>query len=257
MANGELSGPRAPRLFVEDAEAVDGDRVTIRGSAVHRLTRVLRLRHNDPLEIIHEPSGRFLDTCVERVTGTTVELSVRAERPLVPEPGPRVILCPSMIRAPRFDLVMEKSTELGVHGVRPVRAVRSLAKESGRERAGRWRRIVIEAAEQCRREQAPWIDPPLELATLVAAPAVSGGLRLLSSEREGRQRVRDLLAPGATPAQVEILVGPEGGFTDEEFALATAYGWRPVTLGPRPMRAETAAVVAMAVVQEALYAAGG
>lgn len=252
MASGEPFEPRAPRLFLDDPEAVSEGLITIRGSAVHRLTRVMRMRRSDALEVIHEPSGRVYRTELARLGAEAIEATIVRSRPIAPERGAAVTLCPAIIRAPRFDMVVEKATELGVCGFRPVRATRSLAQSQGRERMARWKRLVTEAAEQCRREQRPWIEPPVEIEELVAQAPAAGTLRLFASEREAGRHVGDVIPAGAAPAQVEILVGPEGGFTAAEADAAIGHGWRSVSLGDHPLRAETAAIVATALVFEAL-----
>ncbi len=256
MANGDLSESRitpdlrVARIFLDDADALSGTTMTIRGRAVRRLSRVLRLRRDDALEVIHQ--DQLYVVRLTRVRQDVAEGEVSASRPVEVMRPPFVTLCPAVIRPQRFEMVIEKATELGVDQIRPVRAIRSLAKSQSRDRVARWKRIVTEASEQCRREQRPSIDEPVDLETLVTAPASAGTVRIMASAREQSRRIAEVLGDGARPQEVAILVGPEGGFTPGEAELALAHGWVPVTLGPRPLRAETAGVVAAAVVQEAL-----
>ena len=252
MTNGESFAPRPPRLFLDDPEAVQSGHLIIRGSAARRLGRVLRLRRDDALEVIY--ADRFFLVQIARITEESVEAEVQHERPVEPEPAPAITLCPSLIRPQRFDFVLEKTTELGVQAIHPVRAERSAQQAQGRERQGRWRRLITEASEQCCREYRPAIEEPLLLSERAAQPMPPHTLRLVAAERERARRVSDAVAATEFPDRVEILVGPEGGLTPEETALTVAHGWVPVTLGPRPLRAETASVVAIAVVQEALLA---
>lgn len=262
MESGEPLRPRAPRLFLDRADVADpdalaradaGDVVTIRGASVHRLGRVLRLRRGDALEAVFEDTRRVFALELVRLGADAVEARVESARATQDDTLPPVWLCPSVVRAPRFDTLVEKTTELGVYGIRPVRATRSLAQSQGRERMARWRRVVTEASEQCRRERRPILEAPVELPDLVNVPAPVGGLRLFASERERGRRIADVLPRGGPlPTSVEVLVGPEGGFTDTEASAAVEAGWAPVSLGPRPLRAETAAIVAIALVMEAL-----
>ena len=262
MVNGDPSLPRAPRLFLdepdlEDAQALNdaraGDVFTIRGASVHRLGRVLRLRRGDRVEVVHEPGGCFIEAEVTRLGPESVEARVSSLRPIQEPEPPFVWICPSLVRAPRFDLLVEKTTELGVHGIRPVRATRSLAQSHGRERTSRWRRLVTEASEQCRRERRPIVEQPVDLIDLVTSPAPADCQRLFASAREPARRVSDAFADRPRPHSVELLVGPEGGLTETEATAALENDWLPVSLGPRPLRAETAAIVAAALVQEALH----
>ena len=261
MVNGDLSESRitaesrVARIFLDDADALSGMVMTIRGRPVRRLSRVLRLRRGDALEVIHE--GQLHVVRLTRVRQDVAEGEVSESRPVEASRPPLVTLCPAVIRPQRFEMVIEKATELGVDRIRPVRAIRSLAKSQSRDRVARWKRIVTEASEQCRREQRPPIDEPVDLEILVAAPAGSGTVRIMASAWEQSRRVADVLGEVGQPQEVAILVGPEGGSTPGEADLAQAHGWVPVTLGPRPLRAETAGVVAAAVVQEALLRPSG
>ena len=262
MANGGLSessilpesrvapDARVARIFLDDASALSGTTMTIQGRAVRRLSRVLRLRRGDALEVIHDDQLYVVQ--LTRVRQDVAEGEVTASRPVEVNRPPLVTLCPAVIRPQRFEMVIEKATELGVDHVRPVRAIRSLAKSQSGERIARWKRIVTEASEQCRREQRPSIDEPVDLETLVAAAAGPATVRIMASAWERSRRIGEVLDDVEAPQAVEILVGPEGGFTPGEAELAEANGWIPVTLGPRPLRAETAGMVAAAVVQEAL-----
>ena len=250
MVSGEASTPRAPRLFVDEPEAIQAGLLTIQGSMVHRLSRVLRLRRGDALEVIHD--GTFYDAVLLRLGRDSAEAEVRRARPVEGDPPPKVTLCPSVIRAQRFDLMVEKVTELGVSRIRPVRATRSLAKSRGQERLGRWKRLITEASEQCRREERPRIDEPMELLDLVAEPRSHGIMRLYASARERSRTLDAALAAEKHEAGVELLVGPEGGLTAEEVGSADDGGWIPVSLGPRPLRAETASIVGVALAQAAL-----
>lgn len=268
MVNGDPSQPRAPRLFLdepdlEDAQALSdarsGDAFTIRGASVHRLGRVLRLRRGDRVEIVYEAGDALIEAELTRLGPDSVEARIANLRPIQEPEPPFVWICPSVVRAPRFDLLVEKTTELGVHGIRPVRATRSLAQSHGRERTSRWKRLVTEASEQCRRERRPIVEAPIDLIDLVTAPVPADCppdryQRLFASAREPDRRVSDAFADRPRPEIVELLVGPEGGFTETEATAALDNGWLPVSLGPRPLRAETAAIVATALVQEALRA---
>ncbi|MEE9277999.1 MAG: RsmE family RNA methyltransferase [Dehalococcoidia bacterium] len=250
MANGELSAPRAPRIFLDDRESVREGLVIVRGSSARRLARSLHLRRGDAVEVIHDRS--LYHVGLTRVGEDVIEAEIRETCPLRPDPSPEVTLCPAIIRPQRFDLIIEKATELGVAGIQPVLATRSLATSPSRQRQARWRRLITEAAEQCRREQRPQLHEPVEVEALVAAPPAGGAVRIFASEREPSRRVAEALGMAAPPQRVQILVGPEGGFTVPEADAAIAHGWIPVTLSPRPLRPETAAVVATALVQEAL-----
>ena len=244
-----------PRYFVDDADAVDEPAIHIRGPKARRLIRVMRVRRDDPLEIVHPPSERLYQVRVDWVSQETVTTLITESRELLPARHPKITISASLIRPQRYDFVIEKATELGVVAIRPVWSERSLVRGEGGQRLARWRRLATEAAEQCRRERRPEIASPVEVEEIMAAPPEPGTLRLLASALERSRRIAPILSEQPElPERVHLLVGPEGGFSPAEAKLARSNGWIPVTLGDRPLRAETASVVAIALVAEAAAA---
>jgi 16S rRNA (uracil1498-N3)-methyltransferase len=152
-----------------------------------------------------------------------------------------------------MEWAIEKATELGVAAIAPVVARRSekhLA-QAAQKRAERWRRIAHEAAQQSRRSDVPTIYEPIALVECVRAASTS--TRLVLAEQERSTTLRTVLDEAIAAAEaemptLEIAIGPEGGWAPEEEALFDASGWRAVSLGPRILRAETAAIAALAVV---------
>jgi 16S rRNA (uracil1498-N3)-methyltransferase len=156
-----------------------------------------------------------------------------------------------------MEWALEKATELGVAAVAPVIARRTekhLA-EAAEKRAERWRRIVHEAAQQSRRSDVPMIHDPASLSSRVRA--ASAATRIVLAEQERTTTLRNALDEASAAAEedmptLEIAIGPEGGWAPEEEALFDANGWRAASLGPRILRAETAAIAALAVVASCL-----
>lgn len=243
----------APRYFVDDPDALHDGGLLIRGSTAGRLNRVMRARRDDDLEIIHPPSKRRYRLRVTRVTRESVEGEIRWSEPIEPPNPPRIMLCAALIRPQRFDFMVEKVTELGAAAIQPIRTERSLIRTEGSQRLARWRRLTTEASEQSGRETRPEVHTLLDFAELVEKPAPPDTLRILASAVEPELRMVDLLR-GPPPLDVQILIGPEGGLTPLESRRARAQGWRSVTLGTRPLRAETAAIVAVALVVEGIAA---
>lgn len=180
-----------------------------------------------------------------------VRLNLLAE--LEADPALPVMLVMSVYKFDRMEWVLEKATELGVAEVAPVIARRTekhLA-EAAEKRAERWRRIVHEAAKQSRRSDVPLINDPCPLAARVKEPA--RGTRIVLAEQERTTTLRSLIEEAAEAAgeempALEIAIGPEGGWAPAEEALFDANGWRAASLGTRILRAETAAIAALAVV---------
>jgi 16S rRNA (uracil1498-N3)-methyltransferase len=173
------------------------------------------------------------------------------------DPALPVTLVMAVYKFDRMEWAIEKATELGVAAVAPVIAQRTekhLA-QSAEKRAERWRRIAHEAAQQSRRSDVPIIHQPTSLAAFVKA--ASNAARIVLAEQERTTTLRRLVdeavqAAGDEMPTLEIAIGPEGGWAPPEEALFDANAWKAATLGPRILRAETAAIVALSVVASRL-----
>ena len=238
------------RLFVPP-DQLAGPTLELRGDAHRYLTRVLRLRAGDAVTLFdgvaHEIAARIVET-----SGHVTRLALGARRPLT-RAGARITLLQAIPRGERMDLVVQKATELGVHRILPVLSARTVVQPGAEGRMRRWRTIAQEAARQCgradlpdpgrapaatRRPWPPWPTAPPP-ASLSGRPAQGAPLRR---------------ALRADEPALALLVGPEGGFSDQEVAAAQAAGLKPVGLGPLILRSETAAIVALAL---ATAATGG
>lgn len=215
-----------------------------------RLARVLRLQRGDHV-ILADSSGHDYEVELKDVSARATSAFVVGERPSPPEPSLELVLYQSLVRAQRFELVLEKGTEIGVSRFVPLLSGRAQVRtEAGSQRAQRWRRIVSEAAEQCGRGRVPAVDPP---APLEEAARSAPGLRLISWEGERALSLGSYLrALEERPSTVSVIIGPEGGFAEDEVELARRAGCIPVSLGPRILRSETAGIVAATLVMHEL-----
>ncbi|MDO8616938.1 MAG: RsmE family RNA methyltransferase [Dehalococcoidia bacterium] len=240
------------RRFFVPPDSIRARNVTLGPELSHRLGRVLRLRRGDRVVLAgggrHEYVVQLTGVSPHAVTGIVVE-----ERAPPPEPQVELTLYQSLIRPQRFDLVLEKGTEIGVSRFVPVITARAQnqAEEPSAARAERWARIVTEAAEQCDRGKLPRVEAPAAFAEAVRQ---SSGLRLLPYEGEsgGRGLGAYLRGLPERPRAVSLFIGPEGGFEPSEVELARREGLALVTLGRRILRSETAGIVAAALVLDAL-----
>jgi 16S rRNA (uracil1498-N3)-methyltransferase len=214
-------------------------------AAVH-LTRVLRMQAGDALAVF-DGVGHEHEATIGAARGERLELRIGTARP-VPPPSPlSITLAQGVSRGERMDYAVQKATELGVRCIVPLLCERSVVRLDAAQAARRlehWRGVAIAAAEQCGRADLPDIVPPGRLAEHLAAARSRPGLRLVLAP-QATTSLRELPAPTA----VEILIGPEGGLTDEEIALAALAGYAGVRLGPRVLRTETAAAAAIAALQ--------
>lgn len=159
----------------------------------------------------------------------------------------RIALCAALIKFDRFEWMIEKATELGVDSILPVETVRSEKGllEASRKRLERWQRMAREASQQARRVRAPEILPATRWQ---AALAGAVGHRYFLEETAAPPLLRTLPQDRVPLAQVALLTGPEGGWTDAERQAAASAGWQAVSLGPQVLRAETASLAALAVI---------
>ena len=239
----------APRRFFVPAGSLGARNVTLSGDLAQRLARVLRLRRGDTV-VLTEGGEREFEVELTDVSAKSVTGVVTGDRASPPEPAVEVVLYQSLIRPNRFDFALEKGTELGVARFVPMINARSQLDEASAGRAERWQRLVIEAAEQCGRGRLPVIDAPLPYAEAIST---APGLRIVPYESERANRMADFLRGlPERPRTVSLFIGPEGGYTDEEIALARESGAALVTLGRQVLRSETAGVVAAAIVLHTL-----
>jgi len=229
--------PRSlPRLFVESSLA-EGATLTLDGAAANYLGAVLRLRAGERVLLFDDSNGEFVATIADagkRRVALTVGPRTR-ERETVPD----LWLLFAPVKRGRIDWLVEKATELGVARLRPVVTERTIV---DRLNLDRLRAHAVEAAEQCGRTALPLLDPPARLAAVLKGWPDDRTLHF-ADETGGAP-----LAGVAAPAPAAILIGPEGGFTDaERGAIRALPQARAVALGPRILRAETAALAAVSL----------
>jgi 16S rRNA (uracil1498-N3)-methyltransferase len=235
---------RDRRLFVPPARLA-AERLTLTASDHRHLARVLRAQPGDSVTLF-DGAGNEVEARITRVGRAETELLLGAARPGIGAAGePLLVLLTAVPRGQRMDLLVEKTCELGVSRVVPVLTERSVARPDAARR-GRWEKIAREAARQCGRADVPQVDAPIALATALVAAELPRR-RLMAWEGEGGTPLRSR-ADGGEPTA--LLVGPEGGFTPAEVEAARHAGFDTVTLGPRILRVETAAMVAVALVRD-------
>jgi 16S rRNA (uracil1498-N3)-methyltransferase len=219
------------RLYVPGLRPGD-QAVRIAGAELRHL-RTLRLAPGAHLRVLDDAGGEH-DVVLERLAGReAIGRIVTSTRPVRESPL-ALTLAPALLRGPKMDLVVEKATELGVQRIAPVATAHVVGHGAHLER---WRRIAVAAAKQSGRTLVPVVDAPVPLDVLVAMPWP--GLRLVPWEGEQARRVDELPAHAEA---VVALVGPEGGLAPAEITLAQTRGFVPLSLGPRVLRAETAAI---------------
>ena len=227
----------APRLFVSERLSA-GAQVVLEGPQAHYLARVMRAGPGDPVVLCDDLTGEWAARVLRTDKRNVELLAAMCLRPR--EQVPDFWLCPALLKKDRFDLVLEKTTELGVRAIHPLVTRRCVADKLNPERA---RAIVIEAAEQCARTALPELAAPVKLDALLRDWPTERTL-FFADELGGTPAAT---AFAAHPGPAALLTGPEGGFDDAERAAIRALPQAvPITLGPRILRGETAAIAGVA-----------
>jgi 16S rRNA (uracil1498-N3)-methyltransferase len=228
--------------------------VTLSLDETRHLRDVLRLSQGDQV-FVFDGEGHEYDCVISEIARDLARLKIISQTaPANPESPLDLTLGLALLKGEKFDLVVQKTTELGVKRIVPIISQRAdihlKDKSDAQKRMARWQRISVEAAKQSGRALVPAIEPPVELQNLLQAQPRTRELRLMFSERLGQQL--DPLDSRVESNVVTALVGSEGGWTDDEITIAKSSGWQIVTLGGRTLRAETAAIGFCALLQHRL-----
>jgi 16S rRNA (uracil1498-N3)-methyltransferase len=233
------------RFFVEQ---FTGDTATMQGDAAHHLGNVLRAQAGQFYELSDGQRVRL--GRVERVTRDRVDFALLEEIP-GNQPRVEVTLLLAVVKFDAFEWAIEKATELGVSTIVPLAAARSEKAQlaAAEKRADRWRKLLAEASQQSRRVRIPALEAAARPSE--AFPRQNAAIKILLSERPEAPALRKLLTGAAAPSAA-LVIGPEGGWTDEEFVIAQKTGFREASLGKLILRTETAVIAALASINYAL-----
>jgi len=213
----------------------------------HHVAHVLRLVPGDAV-ILFDGQGNSWDAAISKCARGDVSVQVRGRREEDRESPLQLTLAQAVSSGERMDYTIQKAVELGVSAIQPLMAERCVVRLSGEravKRVAHWQAVVAAACEQCGRNRVPVVQPVLSLRDWLEGAMTAGGVRLLLAP-DGPAVLRQMPQPSA---MVTVLAGPEGGFTAVEAADAVRAGFRPLRLGPRVLRTETAAVALLAAMQ--------
>jgi 16S rRNA (uracil1498-N3)-methyltransferase len=251
------------RFFVSK-KSFHGQTVLLGSDHAHQLRDVLRMKEGEHIVVL-DNEGLEYDVVLTQVRREQVVGQIKEKSPASGEPAVQVTLFQSLLTRDKFEVVLQKCTEVGVTEFVPMVTERSLIRETfiKPEKVDRWQRIITEAAEQSHRGRIPKLSPPVTFeqalggladfdCRLITWPAPESAIRLADyrGPAEGGLSLRQALRADNknVPRTVALLIGPEGGFSEREVELAKESGAIPITLGPRILRTETAAIVASALV---------
>ncbi|MBI5213625.1 MAG: 16S rRNA (uracil(1498)-N(3))-methyltransferase [Nitrospirae bacterium] len=250
------------RIFVPQEDIRKQEQIRLSADKSHYLISVIRCKKGDRIAII-DGKGKAYKAEVSEIAKRHVFINILHETPVDTESAINFILCQGILKGEKMDLVIQKTTELGVNGIMPLITERGVVKET--RKAKRWQKIAEEAAEQCGRTVIPKVHEPVQFAEFferersrragVMEHWSNGKMTGFIFWEEGGMPLKESikkisltsLQHSGTP--IFVFIGPEGGFTSEEIRLAEGHGLIRTTLGKRVLRAETAAIVSTALVQ--------
>ncbi len=236
------------RFYVPQPEIEDGI-LRVEGDEVRHIRRVLRLRAGDDLIVFNGAGKEYEGTIIEEGSSS---VGIRVKRVLssLSESPLEIVLAQSLLKGEKMDYLIQKATELGVKRILPFfssRTVPFLEETRRSKRDQRWKRIAVEASKQCGRGAVPQIEPLQDFLELIQKVG-QGFLRLILWEREGA-RLKEVLGKSGGKKKIFFIVGPEGGFTQEEIERARGEEFIPVHLGRRILRSETSSLCLLSILQ--------
>jgi 16S rRNA (uracil1498-N3)-methyltransferase len=233
------------RFFVKQ---FDGDKAVLRAESAHHLGHVLRAEMGQSYELSDGETVRL--GRVNRIDRDEIEFELTETVADIAPPRLAITLLLSIVKFDRFEWALEKATELGVNDIVPLSAART---EKGLvlaapKRAERWQRILMEASQQARRLRPPVLHEVESVVERFAPAFDETGLRIILSERSDARQMREVLGAHSRESihSARLAIGPEGGWTDEEFEAAESGGFEEASLGNNILRTETAVMAALA-----------
>jgi len=236
--------PFMRRFYLDKAPAKDT--VCIRGDEARHIEKVLRLAPGDSVELF-DAGGSVYRAVIESLHKGEVIARISERTSGETDTDTRIILCQAVVKLQKMDFIVEKCTELGVTGIQPFFASRSVPRwdeNKARLRVQHWGKVALSAVKQSGARKPPAIGPVLSFREMLAK-SYPGCMRVMLWECEREISLRSLLAD--RPRRIVLLVGPEGGFTNEEASLASSHGFQFAGLGNRILRVETAAITGVAI----------
>jgi 16S rRNA (uracil1498-N3)-methyltransferase len=237
-----------PRFYVPNPKIEKG-KLKVEGQSVRHIRNVLRLKKGDEMTVF-DGSGKEYEGTIVGESSSSVIMAIQEVLPSKTESPLEVTLAQSLLKGEKMDYLIQKATELGVREVVPFFSSRSVPLLEGSKRSARlrrWVKIAIEASKQCGRGMVPAIQPIREYSDLLLS-ASQDSLRLILWERDGA-RLGEVLTRVKEKTKVFFMVGPEGGFSQEEVEKAKKAGFLPISLGERILRSETVSLFLLSILQ--------
>lgn len=242
------------RFFVEP-ENIVGPTAVLTGAEARHITAVLRLAPGTIITLF-DGSGSYFEAMITKISPTRIETKIISITPYVEgteDFPPALHLGIGLLKGKKMDFIIQKITELGISSLHPFRSQYCAAQDLAADRLPRWQKIAQEACKQCNRPKPPDLHTVTDYQDMLYVCGQDEyDLKLIFWEEEGQKSLQEALGPLQEIKSALILIGPEGGFSSSEVADAVAAGYHPVTLGRRILRAETAVIAAVSILQHDL-----
>lgn len=231
------------RYFIS-VDRITGTHIHLTGDEVHHIKNVMRSKPGDRIIVCNEDGYDYV-CVIEEMSSRQIDCRLVEKFPSQGEPRTNITIAQSLVKGDKFEWIVQKGTEIGASAFQPFQSARSIVKINAQKetkKRDRWQRIAKEAAEQSHRGKVPAVLPVLSWNAMLDE-IEKFPLALIAYEKGGMP-VNQVI-PNFQAEKILLLIGPEGGFTEEEIDEAHARGAVPITLGPRILRAETAPLVAL------------
>ena len=221
--------------------------VVLQGSDVSHIRTVLRLTMGDEIEVL-DGEGTLYLVRLSELKNKLIKCEILSSEKNDTESPLKIHLGQSLVKGNGFDIILRKAVELGAHSISPLLTERTVTKVDSDKKIIRWKKIAEESSKQCGRSAIPKIANSIVQLETFCQQTSDSDLKLIFWEMENKKRLKDI-NPKTAPSSTSILIGPEGGFTQEEVETARSYGFHSLGLGPRIFRAETAPLVVLSLLQ--------
>jgi len=244
------------RQFFVAPENITGSTAVLTGQEARHIATVLRLSIGTAI-ILFDGSGTYYEAVLTKISPSRIETKIISIIPYIDtgeDLHPALHLALGLLKGKKIDFVIQKTTELGIAGLHPFHSRYCVAKNHAESRLQRWQKIALEACKQCNRPKPPDINPTKNYTDMLSVSREADhDVKLIFWENKmGQKTIREIFAPLKKVNSVIILIGPEGGFSTEEVRQAIDAGYEPVTMGSRILRAETASIAAVSIIQHEL-----
>lgn len=241
------------RIFIRPEDISKREKIRLAADKSHYLISVMRCREGDPVSIL-DGAGKAYEAVIAEISGKKVFATITSEIPIDSESPLNLVLCQGILKGEKMDLVIQKATELGVKEIVPLITERVVVRETRKTK--RWLKIAEETVEQCGRAVIPAFHEPVSFRNFLKdiGPGVNGFIFWEEGGFPLNEAIRKI-SPISVSLPLYIIIGPEGGFSAAEVKAAEDNGLIRTTLGKRILRAETAAIASVALVEHLIGSA--